>query len=234
MTTIHTITHRNQRRENQDTYAWATFTADGKTGLLALIADGMGGVANGVQASQSAARTYMDAIKVGDITDDTLIEAVTTAHQRVTSTRGGTTLTLLRLYDGQYWILQIGDSRAYKIPAGTLEGTQLTEDHSALNAFKRRGVTITPDIARTYTSRITRALGNPKADGHTPDTYTGTYQSGDTFLLCSDGFWHAYEAVSNKLDALTEAGLNDLATRAQAAGEQDNITALLASTEGLA
>jgi len=95
-------------------------------------------------------------------------------------------------------------------------------------------ITITPDIARTYTSRITRALGNPKADGHTPDTYTGTYQSGDTFLLCSDGFWHAYEAVSNKLDALTEAGLNDLATRAQAAGEQDNITALLASTEGLA
>ena len=54
------------------------------------------------------------------------------------------------------------------------------------------------------------------------------------FLLCSDGFWHAYEAVGNMLDALTEAGLNDLATRAQAAGEQDNITALLASTEGLA
>lgn len=234
MTTIHTITHRNQRSENQDTYAWATFTADGKTGILALIADGMGGVANGAQASQSAAHIYMEAVKAGDITDDTLIEAVATAHQQVASTRGGTTLTLLRLYDGQYWILQIGDSRAYKIPAGTLEGTQLTEDHSALNDFKRRGVTITPDIAGRYASRITRALGHPKADGHTPDTYAGTYQPGDMFLLCSDGFWHAYEAVGNKLDALTEAGLNDLATRAQAAGEQDNITALLASTEGLA
>ena len=76
MTTIHTITHRNQRQENQDTYAWATFTADGKTGILALIADGMGGVANGAQASQSAARIYMEAVKAGDITDDTLVEAV--------------------------------------------------------------------------------------------------------------------------------------------------------------
>src|SRR5258706_16212413 len=96
----------------------------------------------------------------------------------------GTTMTVALVEGGIVAFGHVGDSRAYLLRDGSLE--QLTEDHSLVNELMKSGK-LSPEEAETHPQRsvITRALGtDPDVD---VDSFTLETQSGDVFLLCSDG-----------------------------------------------
>ena len=138
----------------------------------------------------------------------------------------GTTMTVALVEDGQVSFGHVGDSRAYLIRDGAME--QLTEDHSLVAELMRSGK-LSPEEAETHPQRsvITRALGtDPDVD---VDTFTIAAQTGDVFLLCSDGLT---TMVSNQsiLDLVErhrgdmDKALRALVSAANKGGGEDNIT----------
>ena len=96
----------------------------------------------------------------------------------------GTTLVSAVMLDGRVYVLNVGDSRAYKITRRRI--VQITRDHSLVQDMVDRGE-ISAEEARTHPRRnvITRALG---VDENVPsDSFAPRFQRGDILLLCSDG-----------------------------------------------
>jgi protein phosphatase len=131
------------------------------------------------------------------------------------------------------WVLNIGDSRCYRLRNHCLE--QITLDHSLVEEQVRQG-RMTPAEARRSPLRnvITRVLGTESRV--TPDVFELEAEPGDLFLLCSDGLTH--ELTDAQIESLLDAefSLDELCSRlveaAKKAGGHDNITCLLVRAEG--
>ena len=99
----------------------------------------------------------------------------------------GTTLVMAHLLPRpkpRLLVVNIGDSRAYLVRAGTL--TQLTRDHTLIDEYVRDG-RLTPAQAARHPNRhvLTRAMGlAPHLDS---DLFSFDLLDGDLLLLCSDG-----------------------------------------------
>ena len=155
----------------------------------------MGGHAAGEIASQIAASTVEEVLSGGgsEFTAEQLLQfAVQKANTSVYETqrvrpecRGmGSTLTVLVFRDNQYYIAQVGDSRAYLLRDGTLN--QLTQDHSLVWPLYKSGIISKEDISRhPQKNLITRSIGTqPQVEA---DLQEGDALAGDVYLLCSDG-----------------------------------------------
>jgi protein phosphatase len=140
----------------------------------------------------------------------------------------GTTITVALVEDSGVTIGHVGDSRAYRYREGSIE--QITEDHSLVNELMKSGK-LSPEEAETHPQRsvITRALGtDPDVD---VDSFTVETQSGDVFLLCSDGLTTMVDDDSilgvleqhhDDLDRATKS----LVSAANRGGGEDNITVI--------
>src|SRR5512133_214443 len=171
------------RRHNEDAYVIEP--------PLFAIADGMGST----QAGEVGSRLATAALKEGAANgggEQRIAELIQEANRRVydrassdPNTSGmGTTITVALVEDDHVSFGHVGDSRAYLIRAAQME--QLTEDHSLVNELLKTGK-LSREEAETHPQRsvITRALGtDPDVD---VDTFSVRAESGDLFLLCSDG-----------------------------------------------
>jgi PPM family protein phosphatase len=220
------ITHPGRkRRRNEDAYVVEP--------PLFAIADGMGGAQAGEVASRLAAAAVRESGADGG-GEDRILGLMREANRRVydrsstdPKTSGmGTTMTVALVEDDRVAFGHVGDSRAYLIRDGEIE--QLTEDHSLVNELLKSGK-LSPAEAQTHPQRsvITRALGtDPDVD---VDTFTIGVQTGDLFLLCSDGLTDMVsqsdilELVGRNRDDIDEA-LKALVKAANRGGGEDNIT----------
>lgn len=222
------------RSENQDNLL--------ATPGLWLVADGMGGHRGGEVASLVAAEVVASA--VADLGPDRLDEAVRRANAAVIDralgdldlSGMGTTLTALALVpasDGSadsLVLVNVGDSRTYRLPAGSSTLEQLTLDHSLVGEWEREG-RITAEQAATHPHRnvITRALG---VDEEVEvDRWELTPSVGERYLLCSDGLTNELddEAIAAVLVAAIDpqTAAEELVARANAAGGRDNVTVVV-------
>ncbi len=209
-------------------------------GNLFLVADGMGGHAAGEIASQIAASTVEEIIS-GATQDsdpeDLLQHAVSQANGRVYETqklkpecRGmGSTLTVLTLRNGRYYIAQVGDSRAYLFRDGVL--IQETQDHSLVWPLYKSGTLQKEDISRhPQKNLITRSIGTyPQVEA---DFENGRALAGDIFLLCSDGLTdvlsdHDIVEVLSDSSKGTQELSNRLIDVANERGGPDNVSAIV-------
>ncbi len=211
-----------------------------------IVADGMGGHAAGEVASEMAVRII--ARELGDISTSTdqeasglihnsIIEANSAIFQRTLSEqdkRGmGTTATAMVILGGNYLIGQVGDSRAYVLRDGHL--LQLTKDHSYVQEQVDAGY-LSPEEARThpYSNVITRCVG-ANVDV-TPDVYSGALQTGDVYLLASDGLTGMIEDedLSEMMTRLTEPQqlADALVDEANRRGGLDNVTVIVIRVDG--
>lgn len=146
----------------------------------------------------------------------------------------GTTLTALLYHAGSAYIIHAGDSRIYLLRDGVLE--QLTEDHTWIAEQIKAGI-MTEDEAKAskYRHVITRSVGfEPTVEF---DIFGLEVESGDCFLLCSDG-------MSNHLDnadiekVMVNAEYRDIPAQlidmANDRGGDDNITVVAAYAGPLA
>jgi protein phosphatase len=217
-----------KRRRNEDSYVIAP--------PLFAVADGMGGAQAGEIASRLAAAALEDTDPGSLSGEDRVMSLIQEANRRVyersnedpNASGMGTTITVALVEDEGVTIGHVGDSRAYRYREGSIE--QITEDHSLVNELMKSGK-LSPEEAETHPQRsvITRALGtDPDVD---VDSFTVETQTGDVFLLCSDGLTTMVDDIDilgvlerhhDDLDRATKS----LVSAANRGGGEDNITVI--------
>ena len=214
-----------------------------RKGVLALVADGMGGHSAGEVASKMAGevitRVYYEADDAGT---SALVTAVQEANRRIYETARtderlqgmGTTCTALVLRNGSALCAHVGDSRLYLVR--NAEIYLMTQDDSEVMEMVRRGL-ISREEARNHEDRNVIF----KAVGSSPEVDVSTWQEGfpvrdgDRFLLCSDGL-HDLVDDSEIKDAVTggdpQTACESLVALARQRGGYDNITVAVLAVEG--
>jgi serine/threonine protein phosphatase PrpC len=205
----------------------------------AILADGMGGHSAGEVASRTAVETIAAILRQtmrGISAHERLESSVQAAHSVIREKsrqsircRGMGTTVVVALVDGNVLHhAHVGDSRLYLLRQG--EFVALTKDHSLLQEFIDQGL-YTPEEAREKVSRniLTRALGlEPQI---TMDYGQVSVQSGDRFLICSDGLYDMLSetemaALLGRPHAIDEVGL-DMVELANARGSKDNVSVII-------
>jgi serine/threonine protein phosphatase PrpC len=234
------FTDRGRKRtSNEDAFGFSV--EDG----VFVVCDGMGGAAAGEIASSVAVDEVLRlltgrgdngtsplpgaALRAIDAANNAIL-ARAQRNQRLSGM--GTTLVALTVQDTHAWVLNVGDSRCYRMRSGRLE--QLTLDHSLVEEQVRMGrMTRTEAHHSPFKNVITRALGTQKRV--TPDVFGLEAEPGDLFLLCTDGLTR--ELTDQEIESLLAEGLplDELSSRlvnaAKKAGGHDNITCLLVRAE---
>ena len=145
----------------------------------------------------------------------------------------GTTLVVGVFQTGRLMLGHIGDSRCYRLRDGNFQ--QITKDHSLLQEQIDAGL-ITPEQALTSANKnlVTRALG--VEDGVLLDVTEHRVETGDVYLMCSDGLSDMVRDQSIADIMLGDATLAQKATQlvavANAAGGRDNISVVLTHAKG--
>jgi serine/threonine protein phosphatase PrpC len=212
---------------------------------LFVVADGMGGHANGQDASRLAIQTIIDyilpKITASNNLDDAsflklLSDGVQCAneavHQRNMEEHAdmGTTMTAALVVGSTSYIANVGDSRTYlyREPEGL---QKITRDHSVVASLVDAGI-IQPDDIYTHPKRnqIYRSLGEkPVVE---VDSFRIPLQAGDKILLCSDGLWdmvrdpEIQRLMSNPVPDPNIAG-NALIQAALDSGGEDNVSVIV-------
>lgn len=179
---------------------------------FAVLCDGMGGLAKGEVASASVIRAFDEwtrndfPLLCRDNIDGNTIRAQWEKILREQNNtikkygikqgvRLGTTAVIVLITENNYYIMNVGDSRAYEI---TDKLTQLTNDQT----FVAREVALgnmTPEQAEVDERRSVLLQCIGASEEVYPDFFMGKTQINATYLLCSDGFRH--EISSNEIYA---------------------------------
>lgn len=209
----------------------------GPTGLLAMVADGVGGHRSGEVASALAVETVRDAFLEwdGNSADGFVTRALREANRVVMNAASQseddfnmqTTATAVVVMGDRLSAAHVGDCRLYRLRNGALD--LLTRDHTMTMDLVRLHV-ISPEQALNHPARsqLTRSIGFD--DLVQVDSVRDQVQQGDVYLLCSDGLW-AEVPPENIRRAAALSSANDacemLIKEALAAGGHDNITAVV-------
>jgi len=166
-----------------------------RKGVLAIVADGMGGHEGGEVASHLAVQTVSEAYSTSLAQPQAaLVDAFHAANREIyqlsrrrTQLAGmGTTCTAVAVVNGIAYSAHIGDSRAYLVRGGQIY--RMTEDHSATMALVKQGL-ISMSEAREHEDRnvILRAMGTHQEVEVSTWDAPFTVWPGDRLILCSDG-----------------------------------------------
>lgn len=238
-----------KKKTNQDSALIIEARSNVGNALLTVICDGMGGLAKGEVASSAVIQMFSDWFEKEMPTIMQIInpesqifsswEKIVFAANDKISNYGkqhginlGTTLIALLLFNNRYYIVNIGDSRAYSISDNIY---RLTKDQTFVQREMDMG-RMTPEEAEHSPRRnvLLQCIG--ASNFIEPDFHTGSYNSGQFFMLCSDGFRHVISdaEIFERLNANTlknESEMMDnivyLTELNKYRRELDNITVLL-------
>ncbi len=220
-------THQGLVREhNEDSYLTVP--------PVFLVADGMGGHAQGELASRAVSDAFLELSRFDWIGSDELVAGVARAATAVAALAGqerppGATLSGagLSLQAGMpcWLVFNIGDSRTHLLRDGIL--TQISVDHSAATRATEEGTAAPRNV-------ITRALGaglkRPVAD-----QWLIPASVGDRIMICSDGLSNDVTTELITATLLAEADPRQAAAAlvqaALNAGGHDNITVVVIDCE---
>ena len=237
------VSDRGRKRpSNEDSFGFSV-----EHGVY-VVCDGMGGAAAGEIASSLAVDEVLRRLSdrpqtetMPDVAEQALAaanEVIFSRSERNNKLSGmGTTLVGLVVEERRVWVLNIGDSRCYRLRKGRLE--QVTLDHSLVEEQVRLGrMTHSEALRSPLRNVITRALGTQNQV--TPDIFELEAEAGDLFMLSSDGLTRELSDQEIELtlgaDVSGESSLSELCGRlveaAKKAGGHDNITCLLVRVDG--
>lgn len=185
-------------------------------GHLLAVADGVGGVWGGEEASNLLLANLVNffyqprELSIPEHLVSCIERANAEARANITYRDSSTTLVVAVIQGGNLYVAHVGDSRAYLIRNRTLQ--QLTEDHA-------------------YGSRLLRYLVSTdlvEVELHE----TIALEANDQILLCSDGLYREFrrpkEVVDIVLGVSAEEATYQLIDLANKRGGKDNISVLIA------
>ena len=240
------------KENNQDSFGLKVLRTQCGKMVVAILCDGMGGLAKGEVASA----TVVDAFCKWILTDMPAIcergineQAIRTEWNRVIHNCNerikaygkscgvslGTTISAILLTETDYYIVNVGDSRVYEI---TDQARILTRDQTVVAREVELGI-ITPEQAEVdpRQSVLLQCIG--ASDVVVPDYFFGKIKKDAVYMLCSDGFrhkikpheLHAYlnAGVMGSADTL-KANMDMLIELNKQRQERDNITVVAVRT----
>ena len=174
------------RDQNEDSLS----LQENKNGILAIVADGLGGHANGEIASKIAVNTLCAELGQTQLSVFTLEKAISKANQLIiedVASQGMKSTVAVVWMDGTHCLAAtVGDTRIYQIREGEI--IFQSRDHSVTQMEVLAGDLKEEEIrGNKDRNRLIRALG--AKDDVKPDIVALDIKKGDAFLLCSDGFW---------------------------------------------
>lgn len=191
------------KKTNQDSYNIRVYNT--KIGKLtfAILCDGMGGLSNGEIASASVVSAYCDwadnrlPILCESELEDSIIRndwvnIATQYNEKIKSysstigTSMGTTVTVMLITSNRYYILNVGDSRAYEIFDSV---NVLTKDQTVVAREIEQGL-LTEEEAKVDPRRSVLLQCVGASEVVYPDMFFGTTKLNAVYMLCSDGFRH--------------------------------------------
>lgn len=223
------------RSNNED-----SFVVDLRQRLF-VVADGMGGQERGEVASNMAVeiipRVVHAHLAVHEGPEQALLGAMKEANESIIEAgrsqpegrRMGTTAVVALQHNGQVYISNLGDSRAYLIRGYDVH--QLTVDHSVAQALVSTGA-LTPEEARysPYQHVLHRFLGCLDL-ASVAEVHPFTPMKGDRLLLATDGMTnHINEEdlrASPKTHPDPQAWVDLLVKKALDHGSRDNVTGVV-------
>lgn len=220
--------------------------------LFAAVCDGMGGLSEGEKASAHLAEAlsewFENELAVAICREgkaptlsqfreemDFVIRKENTAISAATKEASGTTVTALFLASGIFYTVNVGDSRVYHLSDRI---KQLTRDQTVVQQDLDAG-RITPEEAENHPQRSVLLQCVGASEMIVPDYSEGTYDIGDAFLLCSDGFRHILPSTEIEQEVKKEWDTEDqmqlrlveITEKSKDGGEKDNISAILIRVE---
>ncbi|MEV6599907.1 PP2C family serine/threonine-protein phosphatase [Actinoplanes sp. NPDC051346] len=179
---------------------------------LAVVADGMGDGPGSAAAGRTAVDVFVR--RSAAVSGPEGLRAAVADVQRAVRAAGhglpdltGCTLTAFvgdsSGDDGAAWLVQLGDSRAYRLRDGLLE--LLTVDHTLAWLGVLHGWYAADSAqARAARYRLTRYAGHPAEPE--PDLLHVALRAGDLFLICTDGVSDqvGYRRLAEVLQATTD------------------------------
>jgi len=214
---------------------------------LFVVADGMGGQERGEVASGMAVEIIPRAVQarlaVNEPPEEALLRAMLEANDAIVDSgriqpegrRMGTTAVAALHFNGQVYVTNLGDSRAYLIRG--FEVRQLTLDHSVAQALVSTGA-LTPQEARysPYQHVLHKFLGCSELNGAT-EVHPFTPQVGDRLLLATDGLTNhvSEEEMRNSAKQYPDpqVWVEHLVKSALDHGSRDNVTGLVIAFDEL-
>ena len=210
-------------------------------GVMMVLCDGMGGLANGAAASRAAVDAALcgygrkqPSENIPSALDRTLREA----HQAVCATSGqggnaGSTIVMAVVWQNTLYWASVGDSRLY-LCRGNAPAAQLTEDHNIASLLKEgaaRGESHAREAdSTTNPDALTAYLGAPYSPQ--PDKGVLPLRPGDRIIACTDGLYRGLSpeeiaAIVRHGDPMTAAERLKASVLRQKLPHQDNLTVVL-------
>ncbi len=243
-----------RKNTNQDSVLIKEASTDYGRVHLSVICDGMGGLAKGEVASATLIRAFSRWFeeefpfllykerKEGKIDYNALqkswnqlvdeINVKIAGYGETCHAPCGTTLAALLFVEGDYYIINVGDSRVYLVNEGM---KSLTKDQTFVQREVDEG-RMTPEEAAVHPQKNVLLQCVGASPVVVPDFYEGTYKEGDVFLLCSDGFRHVitpeeFSKILNRENLTTEQDMKEAATYCTELNKQrkenDNISVII-------
>lgn len=230
------------RSSQQDCFSVSDPSVMAQKGLLAVVADGMGGLEQGDKVSQTAVEAAMNGFYLADAQgEQLLLYLLEQANQAVNAFLGpdrqkksGSTLVMGLIQQGRFYSLSVGDSRICLYRDGQLY--QLNREHIFRHELALRAVNQEGSFQDAWTnsqaSGLTSFLGMGKLKYVDLPAQPVTVLPGDRFILMSDGVYNA--VTEPELTAALDLPTGEEA--AQAIGQciqgkrfakQDNYTAVI-------
>ncbi len=227
-----------KRRITEDRAVAKRLRLGGRQAYLLAVADGVGGAPAGETASQLAieiigGRPMPGSVDPGRALANAFEQANLAIFTRAAYDPGrkgmATTLVAALIVDGDLWVANVGDSRAYLVRNARL--IQITRDHSLVAERVKAGLVSETEAARSpQRNIITRSLGTD--DPPDVDVFDcGRLMTDDTVLLCSDGLYVMVppEEIAACVSSLAPSqAVHQLTQRANQLGGVDNIAVAIA------
>jgi len=216
-------------------------------GYILLVADGVGGRPDGQAASSTVVKTIahhvthlMDLYRRLDSANETIFVAeleksVQKSHEVLVEEgkkeyggRGGaTTLTMVSVLWPQAYVIQVGDSRCYRLREGRL--ARITEDQTIAQELVAKGALTETEARRSpFQGVLASALGGREA---TPRIYMTDCRWDDVVLLCTDGLTRHVEDAEIEAELwsprTSQESCQRLVQLALERGGADNVTVVI-------
>ncbi len=240
------------KNTNQDSLSVKVINTQIGKMCFAILCDGMGGLAKGEVASASVIRAFdawvnntLSVLSQNEIDADTIKahwESILLQQNNAIKTYGskqgvrlGTTAVVMLLTGNNYYVMNVGDSRAYEISDNL---NQITVDQT----FVAREVALgnmTPEQAEVDERRSVLLQCIGASEEVFPDFFTGEIKSDAAYMICSDGFRHEItpDEIFEKFRPemlMSDCDMNqntlDLIEINKQRNERDNISVVLVRT----
>lgn len=236
--------HIGRREQQQDAFGFSEIENAKlvrNVGVLAVLADGMGGLEMGCEASNLAVRAMLrEYVKKpqNETIPLALRRVLDNANQTVyqmsqkcgLESQVGTTLVAAVIREGELFWVSVGDSRIYLYRGGSL--TRLTEDHVYAQTLERK--VLNGDISREEAEHhpdrnaLTSYLGLVEISEVDQNIKPLSMEIGDRVVLCSDGIYKVLSdnEIAGLLNVEPQTAAEMLVEKALGKNEtgQDNMT----------